>query len=204
MSDAIAHHEHRDDQASKIGMWLFIFTELLLFGGLFVVYSVYRYMHPQAFHLAAEELDVTIGTINTVILLISSMTIAMSTTAIQKKDKRATLILIGITLVLALVFLINKYFEWGAKIGHGLYPGSTLLEDLGRGDLLFFGLYFFMTGLHALHIVVGMVFLTFLLVFVWKGKLSHDNFQLLENGGLYWHLVDLIWIFLFPLFYLIT
>jgi len=204
MSKATAHDEHRDDQASKIGMWLFIFTELLLFGGLFVVYSVYRYLNPVAFHLAGQELDVVIGTINTVILLVSSMTIAMSTTAIQRKDKRTTLILIGITLLLALVFLVNKYFEWGTKIGHGLYPGSSVLEELGRGDLLFFGLYFFMTGLHALHIVVGMVFLAFLFVYVWKGKLTHDNFQLLENGGLYWHLVDLIWIFLFPLFYLIA
>ena len=182
MSEAIAHNEHRDDQASKIGIWLFIFTELLLFGGLFIVYSVYRYLNPQAFHLAAKELDVTIGTINTVILLVSSMTIAMSTTAIQKKDKRTTLILIGITILLALAFLVNKYFEWGAKIGHGLYPGSPLLEELGRGDLLFFGLYFFMTGLHALHIIIGMVFLAFNLVFVWKGRLTYDNFQLLENG----------------------
>ena len=205
MSATTAHHdEHRDDIASKLGMWLFIFTELLLFGGLFVTYSVYRFRNPEAFHLAAQELDVTMGTINTVILLISSMTIAMSTTAIQKKDKRTTLILIGITMVLALVFLVNKYFEWSAKIGHGIWPGSPLLEELGRGDTLFFGLYFFMTGLHAVHIIVGMVILGFVFVFVWKEKLTFDNFQLLENGGLYWHLVDLIWIFLFPLFYLIT
>ena len=108
MSEAIVHDEHRDDQASKIGIWLFIFTELLLFGGLIIVYSVYRYLHPEAFHLAAQELNVTVGTINTVILLVSSMTIAMSTTAIQKKDTRATLVLIGITLVLALAFLVNK------------------------------------------------------------------------------------------------
>jgi len=204
MSEVTAHNEHRDDQASKIGMWLFIFTELLLFGGLFIVYSVYRYLNPEAFHLAAKELNVTIGTINTAILLISSATIAMSTTAIQKKDRRTTLILIGTTIVLAILFLVNKYFEWGVKIGHGLYPGSPLLEELGHGDLLFFGLYFFMTGLHALHIIVGMVFLSFVFVYVWKGKLTHDNFQLLENGGLYWHLVDIIWIFLFPLFYLVT
>ena len=204
MSEAIVHDEHRDDQASKIGIWLFIFTELLLFGGLFIVYSVYRYLHPEAFHLAAQELNVTVGTINTVILLVSSMTIAMSTTAIQKKDTRATLVLIGITLVLALAFLVNKYFEWGLKIEHGLYPGSPKLETLGQGDLLFFGLYFMMTGLHALHIIVGMVFIAILMVKVKNGSLTHDNFQLLENGGLYWHLVDLIWIFLFPLFYLIT
>jgi cytochrome c oxidase subunit 3 len=205
MSDTIAHHdEHRDDEASKLGMWLFIFTELLLFGGLFIVYSIYRYMHPTAFGLAAEELDVTVGTVNTVILLVSSMTIAMAATSIQKKDKRTTLILIGITLVLALVFLVNKWFEWSAKIEHQLYPGSPLLEELGHGDTLFYGLYFFMTGLHALHIVVGMVILSVVFVFVWKDKLTSDNFQLLENGGLYWHLVDVIWIFLFPLFYLIT
>ena len=205
MSETIAHHnEHRDDEASKLGMWLFIFTELLLFGGLFVTYAVYRYNHSEAFHLAAQELNVTMGTINTVILLISSMTIAMSATAIQKKDKRTTLLLIGITLVLALVFLVNKYFEWSAKIGHGIWPGSPLLEELGSGDTLFFGLYFFMTGLHAFHIVVGMVLLIVVFVRVQKEKLTFDNFQLLENGGLYWHLVDLIWIFLFPLFYLIT
>lgn len=197
-------HKHRDDTASKLGMWLFIFTELLLFGGLFVVYSVYRYLHPQAFHLAARELDVAVGTLNTVILLISSMTIAMSTTAIQKKDKRTTLLLIGVTLLLALAFLVNKYFEWGGKISHGLYPGSSLLDQLGKGDTLFFGLYFFMTGLHALHIIVGIVVLGFMFVFVWKDQITFDNFQRLENGGLYWHLVDIIWIFLFPLFYLIT
>ncbi len=204
MSESIAHHDvHRDDEGSKLGIWLFIFTELLFFGGLFITYAVYRHAHPQAFHMAAQQLDVAVGTINTVILLISSMTIAMATTAIQKKDKRTTLILIIITLVLALVFLINKYFEWGAKIEHGIFPGSPLLDELGKGDTLFFALYFFMTGLHALHIIIGMVLLTVVLDRVRNNKITFDNFQLLENGGLYWHLVDLIWIFLFPLLYLI-
>jgi cytochrome c oxidase subunit 3 len=205
MSETLAHHdEHRDDEGSKLGIWLFIFTELLFFGGLFITYAVYRHANSQAFHLAAEQLDVTVGTINTVILLISSMTIAMSITAIQKKDKRTTLVLIGITLLLALVFLVNKYFEWAGKIDHGIWPGSPLLEELGRGDTLFFGLYYFMTGLHALHIIIGMVLIIVIYVRVQKDKITHDNFQLLENGGLYWHLVDLIWIFLFPLFYLIA
>jgi len=194
---------HRDDTASKLGMWLFIFTELLLFGGLFIVYSVFRYKNSQAFHLAAEELDTFIGTVNTVILLISSMTIAMSVTAIQKKNKKLTLILLSITQVLALAFMVNKYFEWGAKIEHGLFPGSSSLADLGHGDVLFFGLYFAMTGLHAFHIIVGMIFIGWIMVYVAKDKQSHDNYALLENSGLYWHLVDLIWIFLFPLFYLI-
>jgi cytochrome c oxidase subunit 3 len=205
MAEVSAHHdEHRDDMASKLGIWLFIFTELLFFGGLFVTYAVYRFRNKEAFHLAAQELDVVIGTVNTAILLISSMTIAMSTTAIQKKDKRATLVLIGITLLLALAFLVNKYFEWTTKIGHGIWPDSPMLEELGQGDILFFGLYFFMTGLHALHIIIGMVLLTVILVRVQKGRITFENYQLLENGGLYWHLVDLIWIFLFPLFYLIT
>ena len=205
MAEVSAHHdEHRDDMASKLGIWLFIFTELLFFGGLFVTYAVYRFRNKEAFHLAAQELDVVIGTVNTAILLISSMTIAMSTTAIQKKDKRTTLVLIGITLLLALAFLVNKYFEWTTKIGHGIWPDSPMLEELGQGDILFFGLYFFMTGLHALHIIIGMVLLTVILVRVQKGRITFDNYQLLENGGLYWHLVDLIWIFLFPLFYLMT
>jgi cytochrome c oxidase subunit 3 len=205
MSETIVHHdEHRDDIGSKLGMWLFIFTEMLLFGGLFIVYSVYRYKYHTAFHIAAQEIDTFIGTLNTAILLISSMTIAMATTAIQKKNKRLTLLLIGATIVLALAFLVNKYFEWSTKIGHGFYPGSPLLEELGHGDTLFFGLYFFMTGLHALHIIVGIVVLSIVFEFVRRDRLTFDNFQLLENGGLYWHLVDIIWIFLFPLFYLIT
>lgn len=195
---------HRDDFASKTGMWLFLLTEMLLFAGLFLVYSVYRFKHHQAFHLAAHELDVVIGTINTVLLLISSATIAMAISAIQKKAKKLSLVLLGVTMFLGLVFLVNKYFEWGGKIEHHIYPGSGILSDRGQGDVLFFGLYYFMTGLHALHIIIGLVFIGFVFVYVLKGKQTHDNFALLENSGLYWHLVDLIWIFLFPLFYLIT
>lgn len=202
MSSIIA--EHRDDTASKLGMWLFIFTELLLFAGMFTVYSVYRYVFSDAFHLASQELDVKIGAINTVILLISSMTIAMSITAIQYKDKRKTIIFIGITIFLAFVFLVNKYFEWSGKIQHGLYPGSRILADFGHGDTLFYGLYYLMTGLHALHIIVGIVLLAVMLFKVMKNSINSENFVQLENSGLYWHLVDLIWIFLFPLFYLIT
>ncbi len=195
---------HRDDVASKIGMWLFLFTEMLLFGGLFVVYSVYRFRNPEAFHLAAHELNVVIGTVNTGILLISSATIAMAISAIQLKNKKHSLILMGITILLGLAFLVNKYFEWGIKIEHHIYPGSPVLAERGHGDVLFFGLYYFMTGLHALHIIIGLAFIGVVFVRVMKDKITFDNFSLLENSGLYWHLVDLIWIFLFPLFYLIT
>ncbi len=195
---------HRDDEASKTGMWLFLFTEMLLFGGLFVVYSVYRYRNATAFHLAAEELSVFIGTINTIILLISSATIAMSITAIQEKNKKLSLLLLFITLLLGLVFLINKYFEWGHHIKDHIYPGSAVLALRGQGDVLFYGLYFFMTGLHALHIIIGMAFIAVIAGLIVRDKINSGNFVLLENSGLYWHLVDLIWIFLFPLFYLIT
>lgn len=195
---------HRDDLASKTGMWLFLFTEMLLFGGLFIVYSVYRFRNPEAFHQAAHELSVFIGTANTIILLISSSTIAMSVTAIQKKNKKLALLLLGITILLGVAFLVNKYFEWGGHIKEHIYPGSSVLALRGQGDVLFYGLYFFMTGLHALHIIIGLVFIGFITVFIIKDKIDYSNFALLENSGLYWHLVDLIWIFLFPLFYLIT
>ena len=195
---------HRDDLASKTGMWLFLFTEMLLFGGLFVVYSVYRFRNAQAFHLAAGELSVTIGTINTIILLISSAMIAMSITAMQKKNKKFAIFLLCITILLGLAFLVNKYFEWGGHIKEHIYTGSTILALRGKGDVLFYGLYFFMTGLHALHIIIGLVFIAIITVKIFNNKITFDNYVLLENSGLYWHLVDLIWIFLFPLFYLIT
>ena len=205
MTEKATHIEaHADDEAKKLGMWLFIFTELLLFGGLFLVYSVFRAKYPANFHEGSLELSVTIGSINTIVLLISSMTVAMALTAIQKNNRKLAMTLISVTLFLATVFLFNKVFEWGAKFEHGLYPGSKLMPMLERGDLLYFSLYFFMTGLHALHIIVGMVLLTICLFKVKSGNVNSKKYIHLENGALYWHLVDLIWIFLFPLMYLIT
>lgn len=195
---------HRDDFGAKIGMWLFIFTEILLFGGLFLVYTVYRSRNLEAFHLAHQELDVFIGTVNTIILLVSSATVAASITAIQRGNKKLTIALLVITLLLAFAFLVNKYFEWGAKFHHDIYPGSEHLRLLSAGDNLFFTLYFAMTGLHALHIIAGMVILSVVTVRVITGRIHAEKFVFLENGGLYWHLVDLIWIFLFPLFYLVA
>lgn len=195
---------HRDDEGSKMGMWLFIFSELLLFGGMFIVYAVYRYKNPVAFHLAGQELDTSIGTFNTIILLISSMTVAMSIIAIQANNKRRAINLLTVTIILALIFMVNKYFEWSGKFGHGIYPGSEHLSNLGQGEVLFFGLYFMMTGLHALHILVGVTLLVVMLSKVMDGSINSGNYVQLENSGLYWHLVDLIWIFLFPLFYLIA
>lgn len=204
MSETIAlHHEHRDDQASKLGMWLFLFTELLLFGGLFIVYSIYRYMNPEQFALGGYELDVFIGTVNTVVLLTSSLSVAMSITAVQKKHYKFALSMIGLTILFALVFMVNKYFEWGHKFHLGLQPGGETFSNLPKAESLFFLLYFFMTGLHGLHVIIGAIVLLVAAKRILDKKIQHDNFALLENAGLYWHLVDVIWIFLFPLFYLI-
>lgn len=195
--------EHRDDIGARLGMWLFVFTELWLFAMLFLVYSVFRSMHPEAFELGGEELDVFMGTLNTALLLISSMSMAMSITAIQKGDRKISLALLGITLLIAIIFLVNKYFEWGSKIEYGLYPGSEQLADLGYGTILFFGLYYMMTGIHAIHIIIGLGLFVAVGTKIYSGKVNASDNVWLVNVGIYWHLVDLIWIFLFPLFYLI-
>jgi cytochrome c oxidase subunit 3 len=238
-------------------MWLFLFTELLLFGGLFLLYAVYRAKYPADFHVAAAELDTFVGTLNTIILLTSSLTMVTAIAAIQHGNRKLSIGMLWITVALGLWFMVNKYFEWGAKFEHGLYPNSEYLLQHAHGEILFFGLYFTMTGLHGLHVLIGMGLLS---VVAWRmpGK-PHDDVQFkgealagkgarvallgesgeklwsgediddsvdevtikvryrpvrkrihmrhfssLENCGLYWHLVDLIWIFLFPLFYLIT
>lgn len=196
-------HVHRDDEGDKMGMWLFIFTELLLFGMLFLMYAVYRYKNPAAFYLGGQELDVFMGTLNTVILLISSATVAMSISAIQKGKMQHALIFLGITLLIAIVFLVNKYFEWSAKFEYGFYPGGEALLELGHGTILFFGLYYMMTGIHALHILIGIGLFIYVIHQIKARKIHQTDYVWLENTGLYWHLVDLIWIFLFPLFYLI-
>ncbi len=194
---------NRDDVASKMGMWLFLFTELLLFGGLFLVYMIYRYSYSNDFHDASLNLDVFIGTVNTIVLLISSMTVAMSITATQKGDKKKALMLLWFTIIAALIFMVNKYFEWTVKFDHGLFPGMDHYNHLPHGERLFYFLYFMMTGLHALHIIIGAVFIIFVIRYIQKGKINSRKYILQENAGLYWHLVDLIWIYLFPLFYLI-
>ena len=206
MDEKIVHsenHVHRDDEGARIGMWLFLFTELLLFGGLFLAYAIYRFQNPEQFHLAAMEMNVAFGTINTIILLTSSLTVVLSISAIQKKNKFLSILYLVLTLVFALLFLVNKFFEWSHEISKGIYPGSEVLLSKSNGEILFFGLYYTMTGLHGIHVIIGMIILAFVLVFIIRDKITFDNNVKLENAGLYWHLVDAIWIFLFPLFYLI-
>jgi cytochrome c oxidase subunit 3 len=198
-----AAHGHRDDTGSKLGMWLFLFTELILFGGLFIVYAVYRFKYPAEFRLAATELNTLVGTVNTIILLTSSLTVALAITAIQKGKREFSMLLVGMTIVLALACLVNKYFEWSHKFELGIYPNSPELIKKPVGEVLYFGLYFVMTGLHALHVIIGMAVLAVMFGYIARKRITQTNFVRLEAGGLYWHLVDIIWIFLFPLFYLI-
>jgi len=195
---------HRDYTGSKIGMWLFLLSEILLFGGLFLLYSTYRYKYSFDFHLAAGELDRILGTLNTLILITSSLTMALSISSIQKGDRKLSSLFLISTILFGVLFLVIKSFEWTAKIHHDIYPNSPRLLGRSPGEVLFYGLYYSMTGLHGLHVLVGVFVLSVVLVFMMKGKINTDHFVLLENSGLYWHLVDIIWIFLFPLFYLIT
>jgi len=205
MSDFILVNSghNRDDEASKLGMWLFLFTELLLFGGLFLVYTIYRFLNADAFLHASYNLNVILGTVNTVVLLTSSWTVAMSVTAMQKGNIGFSIKLIYATILFALTFLVIKFFEWSAKMEHGLFPGMEHLNSLPPGEKLFYFLYYFMTGLHGLHVIVGGIILAFVLAAIRKKRTNPGKYMFLENAALYWHLVDVIWIFLFPLFYLI-
>ena len=196
--------EVKDDTGARLGMWLFILSEILLFGGLFILYAAHRYRTPADFHHASRQLEVLLGTFNTIILLTSSLSMAASIAAIQKGQSKLSMALLIATMALGLLFLVNKGFEWGTKIEHGIYPNSPALLARAKGEILFFGLYYVMTGLHGLHVLVGICILCGMLIFIAKDKLNQMRFIPLENAGLYWHLVDIIWIFLYPLFYLIT
>jgi cytochrome c oxidase subunit 3 len=195
---------HKDRTSSKIGMWLFLLSEILLFGGLFLLYAVYRYKFSVDFHHAAGELDRVIGTFNTLILLTSSLTMVLSLSSVRRGSRIASLVWLGATLLLGLFFLFNKVVEWGIKFHHGIYPNSSVLVERSNGEVLFFGLYYAMTGLHGLHVLAGLCLLGVTSFFVAKGRIHETNDAFIENAGLYWHLVDILWIFLFPLLYLMT
>jgi cytochrome c oxidase subunit 3 len=199
----VSGHVHRDYTGAKLGMWLFLFTEVLLFGGLFILYGVYLTRYPREFVSAGKELNVWFGGANTLVLLTSSLFVAVSITALRKGSTRLCLGLLGGTVACAALFMVNKFFEWSAKIDHGIYPGSTHLKELQPGEMVFFNLYYLTTGLHGIHVVIGAIVLVWAMVFIKTGRVHAGDWVILENAGLYWHLVDLIWIFIFPLYYLI-
>jgi cytochrome c oxidase subunit 3 len=198
-----AHAEHHDPVAGKIGMWLFLFTEVLLFGALFIAYAMYLSTYRWAFLETSAHLDRVLGAVNTVILLTSSLTMALGIAALSRAKKRLAYGLLSATLLFALAFLVVKSFEWGHKFAHDLYPSSASMLLKPMGEQVFYGLYFSMTGLHALHVVIGAAAIIGAMVLMARGHIRPDRIGTLENVGLYWHLVDVVWIFLFPLFYLI-
>ena len=204
----LVHHFSDVDQqreSAKLGMWLFLLTEILLFGGLFAAYTVFRVWNPEMFINAHKHLDIYMGTINTVVLITSSLTMALAIRSIQLDDCNKSIRLLAITIGLALVFLVIKYFEYSHKIHLGQLPGKfyTYTGIEGSNPHIFFSIYFMMTGLHGIHIIIGIGVIGWVLRNTMKGKFSSEYYTPMEMTGLYWHLIDIIWIFLFPLLYLI-
>lgn len=193
---------HHDDEGAKLGMWLFLVTELVLFGGLFLTYSWLRRLYPAEFHAGGAEMNITLGVVNTVVLLTSSLTVALGILAIQRGEKGKSMALLSASIGLGVIFLFIKGWEWAAKFHHGLYPRGAHLAKLPLGEQAFFGLYFTMTGLHGLHVLAGIAVFSFMLRMLARGELRQGRTIHLENAGLFWHLVDVVWILLLPLFYL--
>lgn len=202
------HYESAEQQyqSSKLGLWLFLVTEILLFGGLFVTYIMYRGLYPAMFHEAHTHLNRILGGINTIVLICSSLTMAMAVRSTQRSDaNRANQFLLA-TLFFAFLFLVIKYIEYAHKFHEGLLPGSHFAPHAAFTEPkagLFFSLYFMMTGLHGIHVLVGMGLIAWILYRSNKGHFDAHYSTPVELTGIYWHLVDLIWIYLFPLFYLI-
>lgn len=208
----VAHHFESAEQefsAAKMGMWLFLVTEVLLFSGLFVAYTVFKNLYPEMWSEASSHLDWKLGTLNTVILITSSFTMALAVRAAQTNEageKQGQMVaMLAATILLAGGFLVVKYFEYSHKFHVGTLPGLDYsFEGIRNANPhLFFGIYFLMTGLHGIHVVIGMIVLTWVLWRARKGHFYSEYYTPVELGGLYWHLVDLIWIYLFPLLYLV-
>jgi cytochrome c oxidase subunit 3 len=202
-ADDAGHHVHHDPVAGKIGMWLFLFTEVLLFGAMFIAYAMYLNTYRAAFLETSAHLDRLLGAANTVILLTSSLSMALGIAALSRARKRLAYGMLSLTLLFAFAFLVVKSFEWGHKFAHDIYPSSATMLLKPMGEQVFYGLYFSMTGLHALHVIIGAAAILGAMALMASGRIRPERIVFLENVGLYWHLVDMVWIFLFPLFYLI-
>lgn len=212
MSDAagahVAHHFDNAEQqfdASKLGLWVFLVTEVLLFGGLFVAYIMYRALYPEMFHEAHEHLNKVMGGINTIVLICSSLSMAMAVHYVQNNDRKTALRLLTFTLFCGATFMVIKFFEYKAKFDHHLFPDASFdVAAFKHADAgLFYSLYFLMTGLHGIHVLAGMSLILWMIIRTSRNEFSSEYYTPVELTGLYWHLVDLIWIYLFPLLYLI-
>ncbi|MEO8098528.1 MAG: cytochrome c oxidase subunit 3 family protein [Acidobacteriota bacterium] len=208
-SPGLQHHFDDSAQqleASTLGMWMFLVTELMFFGGMFASYTIYRNMYPDAFASTSQFMNVTIGAINTGVLICSSFTMVLAVRSIQLGRKNATIAFLTLTLVLGCVFLVLKYVEYHEKwVDHHIPGPGFEYADLryGRQVQILFYLYFAMTGMHALHMIVGAGLIVTLIVMTARNRFSAEWNTPVEMVGLYWHFVDVVWIFLFPLLYLI-
>ena len=205
---ALAHHFDslaQQSEATTLGMWVFLVTEVLFFGGLFATYMIYRRWYPGAFAAASHELDVTLGTINTVVLITSSLTMALAVHAAQLGQRKLLMTFLILTMILGAAFLGIKSVEYYHKFAEHHVPGPDFQfekEQLLHAQI-FFSLYFVMTGLHAIHMIIGIGIMLVMLWWSWNGTITTEYFSPIEISGLYWHFVDIVWIFLFPLLYLI-
>jgi cytochrome c oxidase subunit 3 len=203
-----AHHfknaEH-EFNTSKFGMWVFLVTEIMMFGGLFVAYIMFRSWYPEMFHECSKYLNKVMGGTNTIVLICSSWTMALAIGYLQRNQPKKAQSMLLITLICAAIFMVIKYFEYSHKIHVGLLPGAhfNFSEIKHPKADLFFSLYFMMTGLHGFHVLIGMGLITWCLIRNSRGEFNDKYYTPVELTGLFWHLVDLIWIFLFPLMYLI-
>lgn len=205
----LAHHFaslERQTEAARLGMWLFLATELLLFGGLFCAYSYYRWMFPAAWAEGSHHMSLGLGTVNTFILLASSFTVAMSIHYARLGQPRLIVVMLGISIAFGLAFMVLKAVEYDDHFRHGLLPGKFLSshEVHQPGVAMFFVIYYLTTGLHALHVTAGLIVLGVMAFRAARGAFTPDYYTPLDMGGLYWHLVDIIWIFLYPLLYLVV
>lgn len=205
---ALQHHFEslaQQKEASTLGMWVFLLTEVLFFGGMFLAYLVYRTWYFEAFAEASRDLDLALGGFNTVVLIASSLTMAMGVRAAQTSERNKIVFWLSLTILLGLVFLGVKAVEYEHKFAVGHVPGVNFHSDSpwALQQQLFFSLYFLMTGLHALHMIVGVAIMSVILWMSWKGRFDAHYYTPVEMAGLYWHFVDLVWIYLFPLLYLV-
>jgi cytochrome c oxidase subunit 3 len=216
-TSAAAHHEHppalahhfdnlaQQNEAATLGMWVFLVTEVLFFGGALMAYAIYRSWYPEAFAAASHELNVVLGTINTVVLIGSSLTMALAVHAAQTDDRKQLTLFLIVTMLLGVAFLGIKGVEYYTKFVEHHVPGPDFrFEPLYfHHAQIFFSIYFVLTGLHAIHMIIGLGIMTWMLVWVRNGTITHEYTSPIEISGLYWHFVDIVWIFLFPLLYLI-
>ncbi len=207
-STALAHQFddlEQQHESVSLGMWIFLATEIMFFGGMFLGYSVYRGIYPAAYGEASRHLDVVLGAVNTGVLLSSSLTMALAVQAAQLGGRRTVVLFLIATIALGSVFLGIKGLEYYHKYEEQLIPGSNFHFDgpnAGHAQL-FFSFYFVMTGMHALHMIVGIGVMVVLILLTLKGRFSAGYHFPVEISGLYWHFVDIVWVFLFPLLYLV-